>query len=231
MPTEPVMAQLGGVKFFWNDAATKVGEQVAVMLSIENAMNYVVTGRSQTVTYDPAYLTPVKVVKSGLLEDFEIEETHGTKETQGTGTEETGEWQVAITGAVGGGLPTLPAGGGKFLVFVFEALKEGVTTVGGASGTPRPTGDGSYATVSIAAGDVRYFLGDVDGDGRLTYEDYYDKEHHRTTSDKRKFKQLIAGRWWTSLELKAGDFNGDRKIDNADYQLLLGLLKEKGLLP
>lgn len=50
--TEAVTAQLGGVRFFWNDASTKVGEQVAVMLSIENSMNFSVTGQTEVVAYD-----------------------------------------------------------------------------------------------------------------------------------------------------------------------------------
>jgi len=37
MPTEPVTAKLGGVKFFWNDAVAKVGEQVAVKRAISGA--------------------------------------------------------------------------------------------------------------------------------------------------------------------------------------------------
>ena len=115
MTTEAVTAQLGGVKFFWNDAVAKVGEQVAVMLSIENSMNYNVAGMSESVLFDPEYLTPVKVVKTGLTEEFEIEETHGTKETQGTGTEGTGEWQITIESGHAGRV-TLPAGGGKFHV-------------------------------------------------------------------------------------------------------------------
>ena len=30
-------------------------------------------------------------------------------------------------------------------------------------------------------------------------------------------------------DLKAGDFNGNGKLDNADYQALRGLLKAKGV--
>jgi hypothetical protein len=38
------------------------------------------------------------------------------------------------------------------------------------------------------------------------------------------------GRRFTGDQLKAGDFNGNGKLDNADYQALRELLKEKGVL-
>ena len=209
--TDAVTARLGSVRFFWNNAATKVGEQFEVMLSIENSMNYSVTGQTEVVAYDPEYLTPVKVVKTGLTEECVIEESHHEQ----AGASPAGEWQVTITGAVGGGTPTLPAGGGmlpagggKFLSLVFEAKKEGVTTVGGA-------------TVSIAAATASapYRLGDVDGDGDV---------------DKDDLKHLAKlkngnGQHPTADQIKAGDFNGNGKLDNADYQALKALLKERGL--
>jgi hypothetical protein len=95
-------------------------------------MNYNVAGKSQTVTYDPAYLTPVKVVKSGITEGISFTESVDSVQ---------GEWTISITGAVGGGTPILPAGGGKFLTLVFDTLKDGTTKVGCETG----------ATVSIAA--------------------------------------------------------------------------------
>lgn len=38
------------------------------------------------------------------------------------------------------------------------------------------------------------------------------------------------GRKSTTNQLKAGDFNGNGKLDNADYQALRELLKEAGEL-
>ena len=65
-----------------------------------------------------------------------------------------------------------------------------------------------------------YRLGDVTGDGVVDILDL--RELARLKS--------AAGRKWTANQLKAGDFNGNGKLDNADYQALWDLLKEKGLL-
>ena len=190
--TEAVKARTGGVKFFWNDVAVKCGERADVMLSIENSLNYNVAGKTQIVTYDPAYLSPVKIMKTGLSESITYTETIAD-----------GRWTINLTGG------TLAAGSGKFVTLVFDTLNPGTTQVGGA-------------TVSIAPGSAAaaYRLGDLDGDGEVTVLDL------RALA---KYKDGT-GRKYNANQLKAGDFNGNGKLDNADYQALRALLKEKGAL-
>ena len=190
--TEVVRASLGKVKFFWNDVAVKQGERAEVLLSIENSLNYDVAGKTQVVTYDPAYLTPLKIVKTGLTENVSYEESVAD-----------GKWTITLKSG------NLAAGGGKFFTLVFDTLKAGTTKVG-------------EATVTIVARQepAPYRLGDVTGDGIVD------------TLDLRELAKLksAAGRKWTANQLKAGDFNGNGKLDEADYEALRDLLKEKGLL-
>ena len=199
--TEAVRATLGGVKFNWRDVNTRVGERVEVVIAIENALNYDVAGKSQSVSYDPEYLRPVEVLKSGLTENIVMVD-------DGLAPSSSGRWSVTMTSGI------LPAGSGRFLTFVFEALKEGVTTVGGAV-------DAQRATVAIAARSeiAPYQLGDVDGDGDVDVEDL------------RLLAKLKNGnRKWNADQLKAGDFNGNGKLDNDDYQALRARLKELEIL-
>ena len=186
--TEVLRATLGGVTFGWHDVNAKLGGRVEVVISIENALNYNVAGKSQSLAYDPEYLRPVEVVKSGITENVEM-----------TDSVQNGSWTVTMTSGV------LPAGSGRFLTFVFDALKEGTTTVGNAA-------------VEISAA-PRYFLGDVNGDGELT------------KADAKLLARLKNGNGkWNADELKAGDFNGNGKLDNADYQAVRALLRDLGVL-
>ena len=186
--TEVVRASLGKVKFFWNDAVAKQYERAEVLLSIENSLNYDVAGKTQVVTYDPVYLMPLKIVKTGLTENVIYEESVAD-----------GKWTITLKSG------KLAAGGGKFFTLVFDALKPGTTKVG-------------EATVTIVARQesAPYRLGDVTGDGVVD------------TLDLRELAKLksAAGRKWTANQLKAGDFNGIGKLDEADYQALRDLLKE-----
>ena len=135
--TEVVRASLGKVKFFWNDVAVKQGERAEVLLSIENSLNYDVAGKTQVVTYDPVYLMPLKLVKTGLTENVGYEESVAD-----------GKWTITLKSG------KLAAGGGKFFTLVFDTLKPGTTKVG-------------EATVTILEESAPYQLGDVNGDGKV----------------------------------------------------------------
>ena len=181
---------MGAVAFSWRDVNVKVGERVEVVISIENALHYNVAGKTQSLAYDPEYLRPVEVVKSGITENIEM-----------TDLAHNGSWVVTMTNGV------LPAGSGRFLTFVFDALKAGTTTAGGA-------------TVTIApAATARYFPGDVNGDGQLTKADAQLLARLKNGNEK-----------WNADQLKAGDFNGNGRLDNADYQALRALLRDLGVL-
>lgn len=144
--TEAVSAELGTVKFFWNDVVCKLGENAEVMLSIENSMNLNISGKTQMVRYDPEYLRPLRILKNELTAGVTLTESFAD-----------GEWRIAMNGG------KIPAGSGKFLTLVFETLKEGETTVGDAKVTIVASGDPSKVP--------SYSLGDVNGDGVLNKAD------------------------------------------------------------
>ena len=146
--TEAVSAQLGTVKFFWNDVVCKLGGNAEVMLSIENSMNFNVEGKTQVVSYDSTYLKPIKVVSSGLTEGVSFTESIAD-----------GKWTINLINGI------LLAGSGKFFTLVFEALKEGETMVGDAKVTIMKV-ESSDPTVVPP-----WSLGDMNGDGRLSKED------------------------------------------------------------
>ena len=146
--TEAVSAQLGTVKFFWNDVICKLGANANVMLSIENSMNFNVAGKTQVVSYDSTYLKPIKVVPSGLTEGVSFTESVAD-----------GKWTINLINGI------LPAGSGKFFTLVFETLKEGETKVGDAKVTIEKVESIDPTVVPP------WLLGDMNGDGRLTKED------------------------------------------------------------
>ena len=141
--TEAIRASLGNVRFFWNDAVAKQGERAEVMLSIENSLNYDVAGKTLVVTFDPAYLMPLKIVKTGLTENVRYEESVAD-----------GKWTITLTSG------ELAAGGGKFLTLFFDTLKAGTTKV-------------CDATITIVARQepAPYRLGDLTGDGIVDRND------------------------------------------------------------
>ena len=75
------------------------------------------------------------------------------------------------------------------------------------------------APFKTSAQESTYLYADVNGDGVLTKADA--QLLARPKSDNSK---------WSGDELKAGDLNGNGKIDNADYQALRAMLKDLGVL-
>lgn len=188
--TEAVRATLGTVRFFWNDVVCKLGENANVMLSIENSLNYDVSGKKQTVAYDPAYLRPVKAAPSGLAENVKFTESHAD-----------GVWTINLESG------TLAAGGGKFFTLVFETLKEGETTVG-------------ESKVAIVAADPSkptevppYSLGDVTGDGKIDEADVRELAKLKNgTGRKHTANQLKAGDFNGNGKLDNADYQALRAL-------------------
>lgn len=194
--SEPVHAELGRVSLHWTDAAAKIGEQVTVMLSIDNSAN-LSPEMTITIDYDETKLKWLKTVESGLFE--------GDKIAPGAGTLYVYVFDV------------IAAEPGETEVRVVSASMKGV---GGQSGTAVPTVNvvlpEKNAIVTISAAEkVAYKLGDLTGDGVVDQADL------RLLA---KLKEGT-GRKCTAQQLKAGDFNGNGRLDNADYQRLRAILQ------
>lgn len=216
--SEPARAELGKIAFAWNDGAAYEGETAEVVLSIENSSGISAAGGEMEVSFDASMLELWDVIASGLTQGARI--SH-----DGSGS---GRCSVAFAGG------EISAGSGSFLSFKFKAIRPGNARVamercffsarnGRALDSVRPSSD---ATVAIAEkspgaepGTVPpWSLGDVNGDGRITKEDL----------QRLSMLKQGNGNKWTELELKAGDFNSNGKLDNYDHARLRELLKELG---
>lgn len=149
-----------------------------------------------SLNYDVAGRVQVVSYDAAYLEPVEIIPSGLTEGIKYSHSFADGQWTITLTAGV------LPAGSGKFFTLVFRTLKSGETTVG-------------EAKVTITSS-PKYQLGDVDGDGDVDVEDL----------------RLLAklkngtGRKYNSDQLRAGDFNGNGKLDNADYQALRELVEK-----
>ena len=218
--TEPASAAVGTVGFTWQPSAGFAGDEVSVDFSVENSINLSAANMQLKISFDPDVLLPTGVTKSGLTEDMEIVETRGP-----------GTWIVA------GGGGTVKPGSGVFLTFNF-AVADGtrladtsvtieefeLKSVGNRSVVPevlRRTDSvalgGDSPDPSDPARVVPGSRGDLDGDGRLGWNDV----------------ELFL-RWKDSATdevpdgiRSAGDFNGDGAMDNRDYILLKRFFRER----
>ena len=218
--TDPLAATLGTVGFTWRPAAAFAGDNVSVDLSVENALNLSADNMQLKVVFDPEVLVPTGVTKTGLTEEMEIVETRGP-----------GTWIVAGAGG------KVNPGSGLFLSFNFAVADEtrladtAVTieefqlkSVGNRNVVPevlRKTDDvalgGESPDPSDPARVVPGSLGDLDGDGRLGWNDV---ELFLRWKDSPVDQVPEAVR-------TAGDFNGDGVMDNRDYVLLRRFFREK----
>ena len=217
--SEPVRVTLGTVAFSWNDAQAFLGDEVEIVLAIENSLG--VSGDALvTVSYDAGKLSPVNVRTTGLTDGITVEEDKST----------SGKWTARLSGG------SVAAGQGAFLVFAFRTAAVCETEVSletaalkSESGAvlnveiPVPAKVGVVAR-SEGENDPSvvpaWSLGDMNGDGRLTKEDSQILAQLKQSSKPK----------WNENELRAGDFNGNGKLDNADYQALRALLKDIGAI-
>ena len=217
--SEPVRVMLGTVAFSWNDAQAFLGDEVEIVLAIENSLG--VSGDALvTVSYDAGKLSPVNVRTTGLTDGITVEEDKTT----------SGKWTARLSGG------SVAAGQGAFLVFAFRTAAVCETEVSletaalksesGAVLNVEMSVPSKVGVVARSEGEndpsvvPAWSLGDMNGDGRLTKEDSQILAQLKQSSKPK----------WNENELRAGDFNGNGKLDNADYQALRALLKQIGAI-
>ena len=217
--SEPVRVTLGTVSLKWNDVQAFSGDEVEVVLAIENSLG--VSGDALvTVSYDAGKLTPVKIRTTGLTDGISVEEEKPA----------LGKWTAKLSGG------SIGAGRGSFLVFAFRtasvcetevALENAVLKAANGAGlSVEMPGPVTVGVVARSEGESDpsivppWSLGDMNGDGRLTKEDSQILAQLKQSSKPK----------WNENELRAGDFNGNGKLDNADYQALRAILKDIGAI-
>ena len=216
--TDTLSAQLAKVAFTWRPAAGFAGDDVTVDFAVENSLNLSAENMVLKISYDPNVLVPMEVVRSGLTESLQFTETRAL-----------GTWLVSGTGG------TISAGSGTFLSFSFavadgKALADAKVTVEEftlksvanrnvipevlkGSGDIELEVEDPYDAAQVPAGS----LGDLDGDGRLGWNDielflkWKDAQNEEIPENIRR----------------AGDYNGDGRLDNRDYVLMRRHYRER----
>lgn len=222
---DSVRAELGKVALFWNDAKVFAGEEVQVSLSVENSLSLSGSGLALTVRYDPSLLKPRSVQKSGLADDIVIEDAGAN-----------GVWTISASGG------EMAAGGGTMFTFIFDVsdkitttnitgvglVKASLKSIAGADiPAVMPHSDAIITVLPDAThtGDPTvvppYGRGDLNGDGMLTKEDL------------QLMAQLMNGgqnKKWSQNQLDAGDYSGNRLLDQDDYKLMRDDFRAKGIV-
>ena len=239
-PTDLLPATLGGVTLAVRDAASFAGEEVDVGLAVNNSLGLAADGMALTVEYDPAALTPVAAVASGLGATLalssEVDAANGT-------------WTIRATGG------EVAAGEGTLLTLRFAAAEnyEGETSVSLVSAALRavsgqtataPTPVAGTVSIETRTGPVDPLVvapwskGDVDGNGKLERADldrlrelldYAGYSGHGGNGNGHGGPGQHSSNA-TEQELRAGDMNENGKLEEGDYQLLYKFLRSKGAI-
>jgi hypothetical protein len=192
------------------------------------------------VEYDPAALTPVEAVASGLGATLAL-----SSEVDAT----TGTWTIRATGG------EVAAGEGTLLTLRFAAAEnyEGETSVSLVSAALRAVSGQTATAPTPVAGTVSietrigpvdplvvapWSKGDVDGNGKLERADldrlrelldYAGYSGHGGNGNGHGGPGQHSSNA-TERELRAGDMNENGKLEEGDYQLLYKFLKSKGAI-
>ena len=140
-PTDLLPATLGGVTLAVRDAAGFAGEEVDVGLAVNNSLGLAADGMALAVEYDPAALTPIEAVASGLGATLAL-----SSEVDAT----TGTWTIRATGG------EVAAGEGTLLTLRFAAAEnyEGETSVSLVSAALRAVSGQTATAPTPVAGTV-----------------------------------------------------------------------------
>lgn len=175
-----------------------------------------------TVKYDPRWLTPTGV--NAKIGEYSWSATNGVLTV------------IGQNGTVSLGRVVLTTQYPLYLKFklnvqyaeTFAELKFGAVQARSVEGkriyTPWRTSGGVTISYARPKDDptvvTPYGRGDLNGDGRLSWE------------DRQLASELMNGGSdgkWTSQQLSAGDYNGDKVLDQDDFQLLKADFKSKGI--
>lgn len=216
--TDTMSATLAKVAFTWRPAAGFAGDDVKVDFAVENALNLSAENMVLKISYDPNVLVPVEVIKSGLTEKLEFVETRAS-----------GSWLVSGTGG------TIAPGSGTFLSFSFavadgKALADAKVTVeeftlksvANRNVIPEVLKGSGDLDVEVADPDDAAQVpagsyGDLDGNGRLGWDD---------VELFLKWKDAKQDEIPLNIQ-RAGDYNGDGRMDNRDYVLMRRHYRER----
>ena len=211
--TNPVQAYVGKIALMLRDVVVSGDGECLVSFTIDNSYGAEVRHFTCYVDYDDSLLSLQSIKTSEIVDaaNLEVEPIEA----------EAGLIKISFTA------DKLIAGEGNFMDLRFLA-KSSVTTNTSVAVESAMAQDANNqdvpiviskdcAEISIIVDDMPiYMLGDLDGDGDVDVEDL------RLLA---KLKSA-AGRRYTANQLKAGDFNGNGKLDDADYQALRKLLKD-----